>query len=128
MESERWWLSSAGECLQWVESGVTAERPLWVEEAIGHSGHIRYASVMLITFLALVAAPTQLPTEDFQEVLASWEAGQMHCERGNKAACAEQKAYVAKMRGKYGLCPSRTGERGALVVCKTGKKVDVTFD
>jgi hypothetical protein len=83
---------------------------------------------MIIAILALAVAPAQLPKEDIQEVFANWEAGQMYCERGNKRACADQKSYAAKMRTQYGLCPSKTGERGALIVCKTGKKVDVTFD
>jgi hypothetical protein len=82
----------------------------------------------MIIAMLFVAATAQLPKEDIQEVLANWEAGQMYCERGNKKACAEQKSYAAKMRTRYGLCPSKTGERGALIVCKTGKKVDVSFD
>lgn len=83
---------------------------------------------MIIAILALVSAPTQLPKEDIQEVLASWEAGQMYCERGNKKACADQKLYAARMWTQYGLCPSKTGGRGALIVCKTGKRVDVSSD
>jgi hypothetical protein len=83
---------------------------------------------MIVAILALAAAPVQLPREDLQEVLASWEAGQMHCERGNRKACADQKRYAAKMRVQYGLCPAQSGERGALLVCKTGKKVEMTFD
>jgi hypothetical protein len=83
---------------------------------------------VIIAILALVAAPPQLPKEDIQEVLASWEAAQMYCERGNAKACAEQKSYAAKMRSRFGLCPAKSGERGALVVCKTGKKADFSFD
>jgi hypothetical protein len=52
----------------------------------------------------------------------------MYCERGNKKACAIQKSYAAKMRRLYGLCPTKNHERGALIVCKTGKRVDLSFD
>jgi hypothetical protein len=84
---------------------------------------------MIISVLALAAAAAPpLPKEDIQEVLASWEAAQMYCERGNTKACAEQKSYAAKMRSRFGLCPAKSGERGDLVVCKTGKKADFSFD
>jgi len=83
---------------------------------------------MLISVIALAATLSQLPAEDLQEVLASWEAGQMYCERGNSKACAERKSYAVKMRARFGLCPAKSGERGAVVMCKTRKSVEISFD
>ena len=83
---------------------------------------------MIAAMLALAATTTVLPREDLQEVLASWEAGQLYCERGNKKACVDQRLYAAKMRRLFGLCPSKSGERGEVVVCKTGRKVEISFD
>lgn len=83
---------------------------------------------MLAAIFALAATSAQLPEEDLQVVLANWEVGQMYCAQGNAKACAQQKAYAAKMRALFGLCPAKSGERGAVVMCKTGKAVEINFD
>ncbi len=83
---------------------------------------------MLSAILALAATSAQLPEEDLQVVLANWEVGQMYCAQGYAKACAQQKAYAAKMRARFGLCPAKSGERGAVVMCKTGKAVEINFD
>ena len=83
---------------------------------------------MLAVILALAATTPQLPDEYLQVVLANWEVGQLYCEQGNAKACAQQKAYAAKMRARFGLCPAKSGERGAVMMCKTGKAVEINFD